>query len=366
MLERLAHLLRSGETVLMFPESGRSRSGRVDTEATADGVGRLIKEVEGCRVLCVYLRGDAQRTWSNLPARGDTFTIATRLVEPRTDLRGLRASRDLATQVVRQLVGDGARVLRGPGLVSVGNDVVDLDDPETRLDGLHPRWDERVFGAAERKALEASRVAAPAALGALGRQGERLQGPEEARAADGLLADGVRGRALPPPRNGRRGRGASRPPGRGVRARGPPRRRERSRGGDERGRDRRPGPVEGRAQPRAIPSVAARRLAATAIGSALGLDPAGVRIVGRPPVATFRDRRIDVGVSLSHHGRFVAFACTLAELQVPARSCARGVPGVGFEPTRAFAHSLLRAACLPVSPPGRRADEPIISRIAVR
>ena len=104
VLERLAHLLRCGEAVLMFPESGRSRSGRVDPEVTADGVGRLVKEVEGCRVLCVYLRGDAQRTWSNLPARGDTFTIATRVVEPRTELRGLRASRDLATQVVRHLV----------------------------------------------------------------------------------------------------------------------------------------------------------------------------------------------------------------------------------------------------------------------
>ena len=103
VLERLAHLLRSGETVLMFPESGRSRTGRVDPETAADGVGRLIKDVEGCRVLCVYARGDAQRTWSNLPARGDTFTIATRRVEPRTGLRGLRASRDLATQVVRHL-----------------------------------------------------------------------------------------------------------------------------------------------------------------------------------------------------------------------------------------------------------------------
>jgi hypothetical protein len=104
VLERLAHLLRSGEVVLMFPEGGRSRTGRVDTGDTADGVGRLIKEVEGCRVLCVYARGDAQRTWSNLPARGETFTIATRLVEPRTTLRGLRASRDLATQVVQHLV----------------------------------------------------------------------------------------------------------------------------------------------------------------------------------------------------------------------------------------------------------------------
>jgi len=104
VLERLAHLLRQGEAVLMFPEGGRSRTGRVDTGTTADGVGRLIKEVEGCRVLCVYARGDAQHTWSNLPARGETFTVAMRVVEPRTGLRGLRASRDLATQVVSRLV----------------------------------------------------------------------------------------------------------------------------------------------------------------------------------------------------------------------------------------------------------------------
>lgn len=103
VLERLGHLMRSGEVVLMFPEGGRSRSGQVDAEALAHGVGRLIKEVEGCRVLCVYLRGDAQRTWSNLPATGDTFTIATRLVEPRSALRGLRASRDLAAQVLGHL-----------------------------------------------------------------------------------------------------------------------------------------------------------------------------------------------------------------------------------------------------------------------
>jgi len=104
VLERLGHLMRRGEAVLMFPEGGRSRSGSIDTEAVAHGVGRLIKEVEGCRVLCVYLRGDAQRTWSNLPAPGDTFTIATRVVEPRTELRGLRASRDLASQVLGYLM----------------------------------------------------------------------------------------------------------------------------------------------------------------------------------------------------------------------------------------------------------------------
>src|SRR5512140_1470404 len=39
--------------------------------------------------------------------------------------------------------------------VAVGNDVVDLADPEARLDGLHPRFATRVFTAAERALLEA-------------------------------------------------------------------------------------------------------------------------------------------------------------------------------------------------------------------
>jgi 1-acyl-sn-glycerol-3-phosphate acyltransferase len=103
VLERLERLMRDGEVVLMFPEGGRSRTGRIDAESVAQGVGRLIRDLGDCRVLCVYLRGDAQRTWSNLPARGDTFSIAARLVEPTTALRGLRASRDLVSQIVGQL-----------------------------------------------------------------------------------------------------------------------------------------------------------------------------------------------------------------------------------------------------------------------
>jgi 1-acyl-sn-glycerol-3-phosphate acyltransferase len=103
VLERLERLMRSGEVVLMFPEGGRSRTGRIDAESVAQGVGRLIQELGDCRVLCVYLRGAAQKSWSNLPARGDTFSIATRLVEPRSALRGVRASRDLVSQVVAQL-----------------------------------------------------------------------------------------------------------------------------------------------------------------------------------------------------------------------------------------------------------------------
>ena len=42
VLARLERLMRGGEVVLMFPEGGRSRSGRIDSESLAQGVGRLI------------------------------------------------------------------------------------------------------------------------------------------------------------------------------------------------------------------------------------------------------------------------------------------------------------------------------------
>jgi 4'-phosphopantetheinyl transferase superfamily len=195
--------------------------------------------------------------------------------------------------------------------VSVGNDVVDLADPETRLSGLHPRFDERVFCVAERAALEASRsrhllhwalwAAKESAYKAQKRlEPETVFSPKEFEvelsplpAADGAAV----GRVV-------------------------------HRGDVFDLKVRLVGAVvhavatsEDEADARVLwttedaqgdPGVAARRLAASSIGSALGLDPADLRIVGRPPVATFRDRRFELGVSLSHHGRFVAFACTLA------------------------------------------------------
>ena len=103
VLARLAYLLRRGETALIFPEGGRSRSGRVEPEAAATGVGRVIRLVPNCRVLCVYLRGRRQQSWSFLPERKDRFDVAIREIEPKTDHAGLRGSRDLVRQVVKTL-----------------------------------------------------------------------------------------------------------------------------------------------------------------------------------------------------------------------------------------------------------------------
>jgi 1-acyl-sn-glycerol-3-phosphate acyltransferase len=103
VLARLAWLLSRGDSALIFPEGGRSRSGRVETASAATGVGRVIRLVPNCRVLCVYLRGEHQRTYSQIPERGDRFYVALSEIEPKTDTGGLRGSRDLVQQVVRHL-----------------------------------------------------------------------------------------------------------------------------------------------------------------------------------------------------------------------------------------------------------------------
>lgn len=196
--------------------------------------------------------------------------------------------------------------------MSIGNDVVDLALAETRLSGLHPRWVERVFGTPERTALDASPsphllhwafwAAKESAYKARKRlEPETVFSPKEFEvelrplpAADSVAV----GRVL---HQGDVFDLEVRLDGASVHAVATSR--------DEVGA-RVLWKVE-----RALgdPGVAARRLAARAIGPALGLDPAGLRIVGRPPVATFQDGRAEVGVSLSHHGRFVAFACALAD-----------------------------------------------------
>jgi len=103
VLTRVTHLLRKREAVLIFPEGGRSRSGRVDVESAATGVGRVIRSVPDCRVLCVYLRGRRQAEYSAVPERGDRFFVAVSEIEPKTDASGLRGSRDLVRQVVKKL-----------------------------------------------------------------------------------------------------------------------------------------------------------------------------------------------------------------------------------------------------------------------
>lgn len=103
-LEKCDHLLTAGHAILVFPEGGRSRTGRIDVENFAYGVGRFVKNLDRMKILCIYLRGDRQETWSSIPKPGDTFSMAAEVFEPeRLATNGLKAQRDYAGQIIRQL-----------------------------------------------------------------------------------------------------------------------------------------------------------------------------------------------------------------------------------------------------------------------
>lgn len=103
VLARFTWLVSRGEVGLMFPEGGRSRTSRVDTGATTYGVGRIVRALPGTRVLCVYLRGSGQQTWSDLPAQGERFRMRVAELEPKSERNGLRGSLDVSRQVLGKL-----------------------------------------------------------------------------------------------------------------------------------------------------------------------------------------------------------------------------------------------------------------------
>src|SRR5262245_24406175 len=193
----------------------------------------------------------------------------------------------------------------------VGDDLVDLDDPEARDGAQHPRFDARVFAAAERAVLAAS--PAPVRL-----RWVLWAAKEAAYKLARKLDPGV---VFSPP-----GFAVSLSP---AKARGVLRGRVCWRGGLLRvevrelggavhaiAKDggRQGGLVHGVASlgPCDDPSLAARDLAVRRVAERLGLDASGLRVLrrGRIPSLALPGGGA-LALSLSHHGRFVAFACEL-------------------------------------------------------
>lgn len=103
VLDKMKHLVTHGEVVTIFPEGGRSRTGRVDPASVTYGIGQVLKDLDRPQVVCAYVRGEKQATFSTLPARGDTIHFYAEILEPTTKERGLRAARDLSRQVIAKL-----------------------------------------------------------------------------------------------------------------------------------------------------------------------------------------------------------------------------------------------------------------------
>jgi phosphopantetheinyl transferase (holo-ACP synthase) len=196
--------------------------------------------------------------------------------------------------------------------MSLGNDVVDLEDPETHPDALHIRFDERVFCQAERAALEASsrpdvvRWTLWAAKESAYKATKRLDpalvfSPQKFRVeltSSGRLPWGVKtGRVVHQGNICELGVRVSTTCIHAVAV----------------GQGFTLAQVLSRvAETEQDTSASVRRMAIEHVGAVLGLGRDDLRIVGRPPLLIHKDHALDATVSLSHHGRFAAFACALS------------------------------------------------------
>ncbi len=191
----------------------------------------------------------------------------------------------------------------------VGNDVVDLHDPDSLPEALHPRFDARVFTPDEREALRGA--VSPHVL-----RWTLWAAKESAYKVAKKLDPAVR--FLPRNFEVRRTEGASvvvhetgsfdlglertdecvcavatitaasAPSTQGLVCTG----------------------IERLEVSGTDPSRTVRKLARAALGLRMNLPPEEIRIEAHRgiPVAVWRDRRLPVDLSLSHHGRFVAWA----------------------------------------------------------
>jgi hypothetical protein len=105
VLDKCDYLLSKKQSLLIFPEGGRTRTSRVKTEDFSYGVGRFLKNHEDCRVMCVYLRGDHQDAYSDIPRLGERFIMRVETFRPLTRYKGLRGQRDYAEQIMKRLAG---------------------------------------------------------------------------------------------------------------------------------------------------------------------------------------------------------------------------------------------------------------------
>lgn len=103
VFDKLRYVVENGELALVFPEGRRSRTGSVDAGSMGDGLGRLVKSIRDCKVLCVYLRGEGQDSFSHMPKRGERFSMTLRLIEPRSSSPGVRGSREIANAIIAEL-----------------------------------------------------------------------------------------------------------------------------------------------------------------------------------------------------------------------------------------------------------------------
>jgi 1-acyl-sn-glycerol-3-phosphate acyltransferase len=117
LLDKCRRVLEWKQSLLVFPEGGRSRTGRVDRENFSYSVGRFLDENRGCRVMLIYLRGDGQDVFGMMPRFGEQFTMTVEVLDPGSGEAGggLRLQREYARRIVERLAGMEDEYFAGRG-----------------------------------------------------------------------------------------------------------------------------------------------------------------------------------------------------------------------------------------------------------
>lgn len=101
ILNLCRHLLEQGDTVLIFPEGERSRTGRFENERLRFGVGKIASSLPEAQVLCLYLRARGQETFSNYPAKRSRFKLKMKLISP--SVQDLPSRKLASIEIVKEI-----------------------------------------------------------------------------------------------------------------------------------------------------------------------------------------------------------------------------------------------------------------------
>jgi 1-acyl-sn-glycerol-3-phosphate acyltransferase len=120
VLDVCRDLLASGETITIFPEGKRSRSGRFDAVNLTYGTAKMATLLgPDCRILCVYVRGNKQDEFSSYPPKGSRIFVDMELLPmPSAANRqsGGTPYHDLTSQIGQTLKAMEDRYFAGTGV----------------------------------------------------------------------------------------------------------------------------------------------------------------------------------------------------------------------------------------------------------